>query len=66
MDVALRPCRGLEVLDPAPQAWWEAQAEFGEFLSRWTPQGTLGHMGEALVELRGTQSTTASQKMQQA
>ena len=55
MDTALRRCRGLEVLDPAPQVWWEAQTEFGEFLTRWTPQGALGHMGEALLDLHGTQ-----------
>jgi hypothetical protein len=55
MDAALRRCPGLEVLDPAPQLWWDAQAGFGEFLSRWTPQGALGRMGEALLELHGTQ-----------
>lgn len=54
MDKALRRCPGLQVLDPAPQAWWEAQESFGEYLSQWTPQGQLGRFGEALVELRGT------------
>ena|GEM_PF-413452 len=55
MDRALRACPGLEVLDPAPQIWWEAHVGFGEFLTRWTPQGTLGRMGEALIELRGSE-----------
>jgi nucleotidyltransferase/DNA polymerase involved in DNA repair len=54
MDHALRRVPGLRVLDPAPQTWWEAQASLGEFLQHWTPQGLLGHMGEALVELDGT------------
>ena len=54
MDQALRRLPGLRVLDPAPQTWWEAQASLGDFLSRWSPQGLLGHMGEALLELRGT------------
>jgi len=54
MDHALRRLPGLRVLDPAPQTWWEAQACLGEFLQHWTPQGLLGHMGEALVELDGT------------
>ena len=55
MDQALRLAPGLRVLDPAPQVWWEAQADLGVFLQRWTPQGQLGRMGEALVELQGTQ-----------
>lgn len=55
MDVALRQARGLRVLDPTPQVWWEAQGCFHEFLQRWTPQGVLSRMGEALVELQGTQ-----------
>jgi len=55
MDTALRRCLGLEVLDPAPQVWWEAQVSLGEFLTKWTPQGALGHMGEAMLELNGTQ-----------
>ena len=54
MDHALRRLPGLQVLDPAPQTWWEAQAHLGDFLSRWSPQGLLGRMGEALLELRGT------------
>jgi len=54
MDRALRVCPGLQVLDPAPQVWWEAQAGFGEFLTRWTPQGLLGRMGEAQIDLQGT------------
>jgi hypothetical protein len=54
MDQALRRLPGLRVLDPAPQTWWEAQASLGDFLSRWSPQGLLGRMGEALLELRGT------------
>ncbi|MCL1908614.1 MAG: hypothetical protein FWG12_04515 [Holophagaceae bacterium] len=54
MDRALRACPGLQVLDPTPQAWWEAQMGFGEFLTRWTPQGLLGRMGEAQIDLRGT------------
>ena len=62
MDRALRACPGLHVLDPAPQIWWEAQAGFGEFLTRWTPQGALGRMGEALIELRGTQSLYGNPK----
>jgi nucleotidyltransferase/DNA polymerase involved in DNA repair len=54
MDRALRRCPGLEVLDPAPQTWWEALVSFSEFLSKWTPQGMLGRMGEALLDLHGT------------
>ncbi|BDU77313.1 hypothetical protein METESE_22710 [Mesoterricola sediminis] len=54
MDQALRRVPGLRVLDPTPQTWWEAQAALGEFLQHWSPQGLLGRMGEALVELRGT------------
>ena len=56
MDRALRACPGLQVLDPTPQVWWEAQVGFGEFLTRWTPQGALGRMGEAQLDLRGTQN----------
>ena len=54
MDQALRRLPGLRVLDPAPQTWWEAQGLLGEFLQHWSPQGLLGHMGEALLDLRGT------------
>ena len=54
MDHALRRLPGLRVLDPAPQTWWEAQASLGEFLQHWSPQGLLGRMGEALVDLDGT------------
>lgn len=54
MDHALRSVPGLRVLDPAPQTWWEAHASLGDFLARWSPQGLLGRMGEALLELRGT------------
>jgi hypothetical protein len=54
MDHALRRLPGLRVLDPAPQTWWEAQATLGEFLQQWSPQGLLGRMGEALLELDGT------------
>jgi len=53
MDQALRRLPGLRVLDPAPQTWWEAQGQLGEFLQHWSPQGLLGRMGEALVELGG-------------
>jgi len=55
LDQALRRVPGLRVLDPAPQIWWEAQHGLGDFLSRWSPQGMLGRMGEALVELKGTE-----------
>ncbi|MBK8792798.1 MAG: hypothetical protein IPN59_06485 [Holophaga sp.] len=55
MDQALRRLPGLRVLDPAPQTWWEAHAYLGDFLVRWTPQGQLGRMGEAMVELHGTE-----------
>lgn len=55
LDQALRAARGLRVLDPSPQVWWEAQAELGTFLQAWTPQGQLLRLGEALVELQGTQ-----------
>ncbi len=55
LDQALRTARGLRVLDPSPQVWWEAQAELGTFLQAWTPQGQLLRLGEALVELQGTQ-----------
>lgn len=55
MDVALRRVPGLRVLDPSPQTWWEAQNGFRDFLQHWTPQGVVGRMGEALVELQGTQ-----------
>ena len=54
MDQALRRLPGLRVLDPAPQTWWEAQATLGEFLQHWSPQGLLGRMGEALLDLGGT------------
>jgi len=54
MDPALRQVRGLRVLDPQPQTWWEAQSAFGHVLQDWSPQGQLGRMGEALLELRGT------------
>ena len=54
MDPALRRIRGLRVLDPQPQTWWEAQSAFAEVLQDWSPQGQLGRMGEALLELRGT------------
>lgn len=54
MDQALHRLPGLRVLDPAPQTWWEAQTHLGDFLSRWSPQGLLGRMGEALLELQGT------------
>jgi hypothetical protein len=54
LDHALRHLPGLQVLDPTPQVWWEAQANLGDFLSRWSPQGLLGRMGEALLELHGT------------
>jgi hypothetical protein len=55
MNVALRRSRSLRVLDPTPQVWWEAQGCFQDFLQRWTPQGLLSGMGEALIELQGTQ-----------
>jgi hypothetical protein len=55
MDQALRRVSGLRVLDPSPQIWWEAQANLGDFLQHWTPQGQLLRLGEALVELQGTQ-----------
>jgi len=54
MDPALRRVRGLRVLDPQPQTWWEAQSAFADFLQDWSPQGRLGRMGEALLELSGT------------
>ena len=54
LDQALRRLPGLRVLDPAPQTWWEAQGLLGEFLQHWSPQGLLGRMGEALLDLRGT------------
>ncbi len=55
LDEALRRCPGLRVLDPAPQTWWEAQASLEGFLQRWTPQGQFLRLGEALVELAGTE-----------
>jgi hypothetical protein len=55
LDQALRVAPGLKVLDPAPQVWWEAQGSLSDFLQHWTPQGQLGRLGEALVELQGTQ-----------
>jgi hypothetical protein len=55
MDAALHRVRSLRVLDPTPQTWWEAQGCFRDFLQQWTPQGLLSRMGEALVELQGTQ-----------
>jgi DNA polymerase-4 len=54
LDQALRRLPGLRVLDPAPQTWWEAQGLLGEFLQHWSPQGLLGRMGEALLDLQGT------------
>jgi len=56
MDRALQAVPGLRVLDPSPALWWEAQADLGDFLQHWTPQGQLGRLGEALVELQGTQA----------
>lgn len=53
MDLALRQCPGLRVLEPEPQTWWEAQASLGDFLQHWSPQGQLLRLGEALLELRG-------------
>jgi hypothetical protein len=55
LERAVGACPSLEVLDPEPRVWQEAQASLGEFLAHWTPQGRLGHMGEAMVELGGTQ-----------
>jgi hypothetical protein len=55
MDMALQQVRGLRVLDPTPQIWWEAQGCFRDFLQQWTPQGLVSRMGEALLELQGTQ-----------
>ncbi len=55
MDMALQRVRSLRVLDPAPHTWWEAQGCFRDFLQQWTPQGLVARMGEALVELQGTQ-----------
>ena len=55
LDQALRVAPGLKLLDPAPQIWWEAQGSLSDFLQHWTPQGQLGRLGEALVELQGTQ-----------
>ena len=55
MDRALQVVPGLRVLDPSPQVWWEAQGSLGDFLQHWTPQGQLLRLGEALVELQGTQ-----------
>jgi hypothetical protein len=54
LDQALRRLPGLRVLDPEPRTWWEAQASLGEFLQAWSPQGLLGRMGEALLDLGGT------------
>lgn len=56
LDQALRAVPGLRVLEPSPQVWWEAQVSLGDFLQHWTPQGQLGRLGEALVELQGTQA----------
>lgn len=55
LDHALRRVPGLRVLEPSPQVWWEAQADLAVFLQAWTPQGQMGRLGEALVELQGTQ-----------
>lgn len=55
LDLALRAVPGLRVLDPTPQTWWQAHAFLGDFLQRWTPQGQLGRLGEALAELKGTE-----------
>jgi nucleotidyltransferase/DNA polymerase involved in DNA repair len=55
VGVALKVCPGLQVLDPAPKVWREAQASLREFLTKWAHQGRLGRMGEALIELHGTQ-----------
>jgi hypothetical protein len=54
LDRALRMVPGLKVLDPSPTTWREAQAHLGDFIAQWSPQGLLGRMGEALLELRGT------------
>lgn len=55
MDTALHSVRGLRVLDPQPHTWWEAQGAYQSVLERWSPQGRLIRLGEALVELRGTE-----------
>jgi len=60
MDRAVKSCPGLLVLDPAPKTWQEAQASLGAFLARWAPQGRLGRLGEALIELRGIAKDAAS------
>ena len=62
MDWALQEVRGLRVLDPAPQTWWEAQGSFREFLEQWTPQGQMARMGEALIELQGTEALHGAPK----
>lgn len=55
LDAALRQVAGLRVLDPQPQTWWEAQGAYQQTLERWSPQGRLVRLGEALVELKGTE-----------
>lgn len=55
LDQALRRCPGLKVLEPAPQVWWEAQAGLEDFLQRWSPQGQVLRLGEALLDLSGTE-----------
>ena len=62
LDMALRFCRSLEVLDPMPNVWAEAQVSFSEFLLHWTPQGKLGRMGEALIEVKGLGYILGDQK----
>lgn len=62
LDHALHRLPGLRVLDPMPHIWWEAQSHLGEFLSQWSPQGLLGHCGEALLELKGTEGLFGPQQ----
>ncbi len=60
LEQALRRAPGLQVLDPAPQVWWEAQGSFADFLQHWTPQGQLGRLGEAMVELQGLERVSGA------
>ncbi|MBS1941757.1 MAG: hypothetical protein JST38_12855 [Bacteroidetes bacterium] len=55
VEVALHRDPGLVILDPAPSSWLDARAFLGHRLLAYSPQGRLGRLGEAFLDLRGTE-----------
>lgn len=55
IETALRMESGLVVLDPAPSTWMDARNYLGGYLLRYSPIGKLGRLGEAYLDLRGTE-----------